>query len=159
MPYPAIERLSPNRSATPPHEQRGVVFHHSDAGYDETISRVLRPGSKLSYHCLIAADGTQCTLVPDAQIAWHAGVSQFRGRGSCDNFMLGVAFAGDSRPVPLTSHQMASALEWLARRWTARGWTVDSVTDHRQVAAGSGNDLAPAEWARLHAAVAARFTP
>ena len=157
MPYPETERLSPNRDLAPANRQEGVVFHHSDLVYDESIALILRPESRVSYHCLIAADGSRCTLVPDGQIAWHAGASNFLGRRRCNDFMLGVSFAGNTYRAPLTSHQLASALEWLARRWQARSWNLDRMADHRQVAPDRKDDLNPVEWERLRSAIVARF--
>lgn len=157
MPYPEHQRLSPHCDATPPHEGRGVVFHHSVLGFEETIAHMVRPESRVSYHCLIAPGGERCRLVPDERIAWHAGVSRFGGRERCNLFLLGLAFAGDTYREPLTPPQLESALEWLAPRWRARGWTIDAMTDHRQVAPDRKDDLNPAEWARLRAAIAARF--
>ena len=151
-------RLSPNFSATPPHERLGVLVHHSILSFDATIARMLDPASEVSYHCLIAPDGARCTLVTDGHLAWHAGASSFLGRTRCNDFLLGLAFAADTYAAPLTDAQLASALEWLAPRWTACGWTLDRVTDHRQVSPGRKDDLNPVEWARLHAAIAARFT-
>ena len=157
MGFPEITRLSPNRDSVPPHEGLGVLFHHSVSSFDETVALMLRPASKVSYHCLIGLDGTRCMLVPDRQIAWHAGASTFLGRSRCNDFLLGVAFAGDTNLAPLTDAQVASALEWLDRRWTKQAWTTDRMTDHRQVSPGRKDDLHPAEWARLHAAIAKRF--
>ncbi len=90
-------------------------------------------------------------------VAWHAGVSSFRGRTGCNDFLLGLSFAGDTYAAPLTDAQLDSALEWLAPRWGRHGWTLEMMTDHRQVAPGRKNDLNPVEWARLHAALSARF--
>jgi AmpD protein len=157
LPFPEIERLSPNRDAEPPNERLGVVFHHTEISFQDTVDLMLRPESRVSYHCVIAADGLRCNLVPDIGVAWHAGVSQFRSRPRCNEFMLGVSFAGDTYRDPLTSLQLASALEWLALRWSPRGWTVGDMTDHRQVAPGRKRDLNPPEWERLRAAIAARF--
>jgi AmpD protein len=155
--FPEFQRLSPNRDLTPPHEGLGVLFHHSAMDFDATIARILEPESKVSYHCLIAPDGRRCQLVEDAHVAWHAGASQFLGRSRGNDFLLGVAFAGDTYRDPLTVPQVASALEWLAARWSARGWTLARMTDHRQVAPGRKDDLNPPEWERLRAAIAARF--
>lgn len=118
---------------------------------------MLRRDARVSYHCLIAEDGARCALVPDSAVAWHAGASRFLGREGANAFLLGVGFAGDTYRRPLTGPQIASALEWLARRWTARGWTVDRMTDHRQISPGRKNDLNPREWERLRAAIGARF--
>lgn len=156
MPFREFERLSPNRDRGG-HERLGVLFHHSQLGFEETIGRMHDPASQVSYHCLIDRDGSRCTLVPDTDVAWHAGASQFLGRSRCNDFLLGVAFAGDTGREALTEAQVASALEWLDPRWPALGWTLERVTDHRQVAPGRKRDLDPAQWERLLASVAARF--
>jgi len=156
MDFREFERLSPNRDGSA-HEALGALFHHSGLGFAETIARMLDPRSRVSYHCLVDADGTRCTLVPDAQIAWHAGASRFLGRDGCNGFMLGIAFAGDTYLAPLTGPQIASALEWLGPRWARLGWAVDRIADHRQVSPGRKRDLNPAEWDRLAGAIAARF--
>ena len=134
-----------------------MLFHHSQLGFDETIERMLDPGSRVSYHCLIGLDGTRCTLVPDAQIAWHAGASQFLGRQRCNDFLLGLAFSGDTYAAPLTGAQIASALEWLGTRWAPLGWGLDRLTDHRQASPGRKLDLDPAQWERLLGAIAGHF--
>ena len=159
MPYPQFERLSPNHSTEPANEQLGVVFHHSGLGFNESVEQLLDPKSKASYHCVIGPSGTRCTLVPDGEIAWHAGDSRFLGRDRCNEFTLGVGFAGDTYREPLTSAQLASAIEWLSGRWSARGWTIERMTDHRQVSPGRKEDLNPVEWARVREAIVGRFTP
>jgi N-acetyl-anhydromuramoyl-L-alanine amidase len=156
MAFAEIERLSPNR-AERAHERLGVLFHHSAMGFEATIARMQSAASRVSYHCLIDADGTRCTLVPDTQVAWHAGVSRFLGRENCNDFLLGVAFAGDTYAAPLSGAQVESALEWLGSRWTAFGWGPDRIADHRQASPGRKDDLNPLEWERLRAAILATF--
>jgi AmpD protein len=157
MPYPEFERLSPNRDPTAVQEHSGALFHHSEMGFAATLDHMLRPESRVSYHCLIDADGTRCTLARDDAVAWHAGASRFLGRDRCNDFLLGVAFAGDTYAAALTPAQLASALEWLDLRWAKYGWNLGRMTDHRQVAPGRKRDLNPAEWERLLAAITARF--
>jgi AmpD protein len=112
---------------------------------------------RVSYHCLIAADGRRCTLVEDEHRAWHAGESTFLGRNRCNDFLLGLAFAGNTYASPLTDDQLASALEWLEFRWLRLGWTLDRMTDHRQVAPGRKDDLNPIEWNRVRSLIETRF--
>jgi N-acetyl-anhydromuramoyl-L-alanine amidase len=150
-------RLSPNCDAARTHECLGVLFHHSVMGFAETIAFMQRPESQVSYHCLIARNGDRCTLVPDAHIAWHAGASTFIGRSRCNDFLLGLAFAGDTYREPLSPDQLASALEWLEPRWHEHRWTMARVTDHRQAAPGRKDDLNPTEWERLRAALQKHF--
>lgn len=151
---------SPNYSAAPRNERLGVVFHHSGLTFEETIPFLLRPDSRASYHCLIAPDGTCCTLVADRHLAWHTGPEcTFLEKPRCNEFTLGLAFAGDTYATPLTKEQIGAALEWLEPRWTTYRWALNRMTDHRQVSRGAEDDLAPAEWSRLRAAIAARFMP
>ena len=157
MPFPEYARLSPNHDQARRHEGLGVLFHHSVMAFDATIAHMLRPESQVSYHCLIAPDGTRCTLVADEHIAWHAGASSFLGRTRCNDFLLGLAFAGDTYRAPLTSAQLESALEWLEPRWRQQGWTTAVMTDHRHVAPGRKDDLNPTEWLRVYTALSARF--
>jgi N-acetyl-anhydromuramoyl-L-alanine amidase len=157
MHYPETWHPSPHFSATPSHENLGVCFHHSVMDFESAIAHLRNPASEVSYHILIATDGTRARLVADAHVAWHAGVSVFQGRSRCNDFLLGVSFAGDTRAAPLTAHQLASALEWLAPRWLRHGWSPAAMTDHRQIAPGRKNDLAPSEWNRLQAAIIERF--
>ena len=156
MAFREFARLSPNRDASA-HERLGVLFHHSELGFAEAIDRLLDPASRVSYHCLIDADGTRCSLVPETEVAWHAGASRFLGRERCNDFLLGVSFAGDTYAAPLSLPQLASALEWLRPRWVPLGWGLARVTDHRQASPGRKRDLNPAEWDRLAAAIAAEF--
>lgn len=116
-----------------------------------------RAESGVSYHLVIAVDGTRARLVAEECVAWHAGVSSFQGRSGANTFLLGVAFAGDTHAAPLTEPQIDSVLEWLALRWAERGWMLAWMTDHRQISPGRKDDLAPTEWLRLRAAIAARF--
>lgn len=157
MTFPERSHPSPNFSASPAHERLGVCFHHSVLDFDATIAHMLRPESQVSYHVLIAPDGARARLVADEHVAWHAGVSSFHGRGRCNDFLLGVSFAGDTRVAPLTDAQLSSALDWLAPRWARHRWTPACMTDHRQIAPGRKDDLSPAEWARLMAAITRRF--
>jgi AmpD protein len=156
MAFRELERPSPNRGPAA-HERLGVLFHHSGLGFDETIRRMTDPASQVSYHVLIGADGTRCALVPETQVAWHAGASRFLGRDRCNDFLLGVAFAGDTYRAPLTDGQIASALGWLEARWEPLGWDPGRITDHRQASPGRKSDLNPVEWDRLAAAISGHF--
>lgn len=158
MPFTELTRLSPHFTSAPANERLGVCFHHSVMPFEETLAHMLRPESQVSYHVLIAPDGTRARLVADEHIAWHAGASVFQGRARCNDFLLGVSFAGDTYAVPLTEAQLASALDWLAPRWPLHGWTAAWMIDHRQIAPGRKDDLKPSEWTRLMAAIGAKFS-
>ena len=156
-PFREFTQLSPNHDATRCHEQLGVCFHHSVENFADSVAILTDPARRVSYHCLIDADGTRCTLVDDTHIAFHAGDSRFRGRTTCNDFLLGCSFAGDTYAKPLTPEQISSALEWLEVRWLRNNWSHAWMTDHRQVAPKRKDDLKPEEWTRLLRAIVAKF--
>ena len=96
---------SPNFDPTPPHERLGVIFHHSVIPFDATVVRMSDPASKVSYHVIIASDGTRARLVADDGVAWHAGASSFLGRTRCNDFLLGLSFAGNTHLAPLADER------------------------------------------------------
>jgi AmpD protein len=153
MMFTEFTQLSPNFAEWPPHERCGVVFHHSVKSFEETIAFMQNPASEVSYHALIAPEGTRCTLVRDVHVAWHAGASEFQGRSRCNDFLLGLAFAGDTYRSPLSQKQLGSAREWLIARWDRYGWAPGWMTDHRQISPGRKDDLNPVEWARVQAMI------
>jgi N-acetyl-anhydromuramyl-L-alanine amidase AmpD len=155
LPFPHHFKPSPNRDPMEVHERLGVCFHRTTASIQDTVANVMSPASKVSYHCLIDRDGTRRTFVRDEHVAWHLDDASFHGRKDCNNFLLGCAFAGEA---PFTSEQIDSALEWLDERWSGNGWSADWITDHRQIAPHHPDELKPAEWGYLIAAIKERFT-
>ncbi|PTY08482.1 nucleoside transporter [Opitutaceae bacterium EW11] len=153
MSFREFTHLSPNRALEPVNACQGVLFHHTVLSFSETLAKLSDPASQVSYHGIISKTGERCVLVRDAEIAWHAGVSSFRGQSGCNRFLLGLAFEGDTYRYPLTNAQLQSVLEWLVPRWIRYGWSLEWMIDHRQVAPGRKNDLNPSEWQRLLATI------
>ena len=119
-------------------------------------------GIYASYHCLIKQNGDRIIFGDDTRRMWHAGRSSWRGRNSCNEFMLGCAFSGSTYPkdkfgAPLNSDQINSALEWLDSRWEKWKFSLPWITDHRQVSPGRKNDLNPTEWVKLYDAIKQKF--
>lgn len=160
--FAETSKRTPNVSAGT-NSKEGVVFHHTGGAYGGAVSWLMNRASKASAHVVIARDGRRTVLAPDDAITWHAGKSAFKGRSSCNSFMLGVEFALTPAEVqaktPLSPEQIESCLEWLEERWQKYGWTLDWMVDHRQVALPVGRkaDLAPETWAALLDSIRARF--
>lgn len=57
--------------------------------YFETIKSL-----RVSAHCLIKRTGEVLQFVPFSESAWHAGVSCFDGRESCNDFSIGIELEG-----------------------------------------------------------------
>ena len=123
----------------------GVLFHHSGMGFDETIERMLGPGEPGELPLPDRhADGTRCSLVPDTEVAWHAGrLTVPRARALQRLPARRSRLRATPTPPPFPAAQVASALEWLGARWARLGWGLDRITDHRQASPGRKQDLNP----------------
>lgn len=167
------EILSPNHRKSPQNTCEGLVFHHCGGWAKDgnpnmgTLSHVLNPTAKASYHCLIAWDGTRTILVPDEHQAFHAGVSSWRGRSNCNAFTMGVAFGGDTvsgarRPgnnPMLTDIEIESFLEWFQPRQAKYGWKEKDLTLHRIISPSRRNDTSVPVFIQLIAAIKAAGIP
>jgi AmpD protein len=165
--YPEVLMTTPNRTRGRSISPVGVVFHHSCGSWDGDIGWIMKSsnpsrGIYASYHCLIRQDGERVVFGKDTDRMWHAGVSRWNGRSSCNDFMLGCAFSGSTYPNEkfgglLNKDQIESALEWLQPRWEKWKFSSKWMTDHRQASPGRKNDLNPSEWNKLYEAIKQRF--
>lgn len=123
-------------------QPEGVVAHHIYLLKEDIIamftklSGVLSDGREfkgVSAHCVIWKDGSRTIFATDIQRTWHAGMSEFKGKKYCNNFMLGVEFHGNTNKEPLTQNQIGSFIEWFIPRKEKFNIGFDYVTDHRAV--------------------------
>jgi AmpD protein len=115
------------------------------------------PASRVSYHAIVATDGRRTVLADPDERAWHAGVSSWRGKRDLNSWSIGAAFEGDTNKRTLGEAEMASMADYLAPIMARYGLTMADVTDHRSVAPGRKDDLAPAELARFKDYLAQRL--
>jgi N-acetylmuramoyl-L-alanine amidase len=142
-------RLStPNKSSSLI-KPEAVVLHHTSGGYNGSVSWCMNPGSKVSYHCIIARDGRRTVLAADQFRTWHAGKSSWQGRPDLNSWSLGVSWEGDTYSDPLGETAMASALEYLVPRMKKWGIPLNMVVTHQQVSPGRKNDISPGDAARF----------
>ena len=67
--------------------------------------------AKVSSHFLIRRDGELIQFVPCSLRAWHAGQSEWRGRGRCNDFSIGVELEGaDDRAFTDSQYAMLAKL-------------------------------------------------
>ena len=151
-----VDMPSPNRDERPaaagPVDT--LVLHYTGMDSAEAaLARMTDARAKVSAHWCIGEDGTLWRLVPEERRAWHAGVSEWRGRRSVNDFSIGIELVNPGhehgyRPFPPA--QMDALLD-LARAIAAR-----HPIDPRNVVAHS--DIAPTrrqdpgelfDWARL----------
>jgi len=137
--FKEIIKNSPNSSRILKPE--GIVLHHSAGGYSGTVSWIMNRESKVSYHCVVSETGERTVLVPDNVQAWHAGVSSFKGKSSCNSFMLGIAVSGDTNRRELTEKETLSVAQWCVRKMKAYNFGIDQITTHRHVSPNRKNDV------------------
>ena len=151
-----IDLPSPNRDGRP--ADAGpvdtLVLHYTGmVSAEAALARLTDPGARVSAHWCIGEDGTLWRLVPEAERAWHAGVSEWRGRRGVNDVSIGIELVNPGhehgyRPFPPA--QMDALLD-LAHAIVARH-PIDprNVVAHADVAPTRRQD--PGElfdWARL----------
>jgi N-acetyl-anhydromuramyl-L-alanine amidase AmpD len=146
--YPDQKIRTPNVSAKAI-VPKAIVLHHSGGSYAGGVSWIRNPKSRVSYHVLVAEDGRRTVFANPEQRTWHAGRSEWRGRGDLNSWSIGAAFAGNTWETPLTEDAMESMCEYLVPLMREYGLTLQDVTDHRTVSPGRKDDLRPIELERF----------
>ncbi|OFW96046.1 MAG: hypothetical protein A2977_01100 [Alphaproteobacteria bacterium RIFCSPLOWO2_01_FULL_45_8] len=68
-----------------------LVLHYPDMkSAEEAINRLRDPTAKVSAHYLISKTGEIVRLVPEEKVAYHAGVSYWRGKSSLNYNSIGI---------------------------------------------------------------------
>jgi N-acetyl-anhydromuramoyl-L-alanine amidase len=107
---------------------------------------------KASAHVLIRRDGQIVQYVPFGERAWHAGKSEYRGRGACNDFSIGVELEG-TEDTPYTDTQYAQLARLIAALLEAySSLSAEHIVGHADVAPGRKSDPWDTfDWARLRA--------
>lgn len=107
-------------------------------------------GLRVSAHLLIRRTGEIIQYVPFDQRAWHAGVSCWQGRTTCNDFSIGIELEGTDE-VPYTDAQYAQLAEVVtALRNAYPAIPEHGVTGHEHIAPGRKTDPGPSfDWERL----------
>ena len=83
-----------------------LVLHYTGmVSAEAALERLTAPEAKVSAHWCIGEDGTLWRLVPEERRAWHAGLSEWRGRRSVNDFSIGIELVNPGhehgyRPFP-----------------------------------------------------------
>jgi AmpD protein len=164
---------SPHQDSRPgPNEVSLLVIHgislppgeFGGPGIDDLFAGRLDPNAhpyfagiahlRVSAHLVIRRDGEIVQYVPFHARAWHAGVSRFEGRDTCNDFSIGIELEGTD-DLPYTDAQYA-ALASASRALLAAypGIRPERIVGHSDVAPGRKTDPGPAfDWPRFWAAL------
>lgn len=90
-------------------------------------------GLRVSAHFLIRRDGEVVQFVDADQRAWHAGVSEWRGRPQCNDYSIGIELEG--LEDGLFESAQYTALAALCHTLAGR-YPIVAVTGHEHIAPG-----------------------
>ncbi len=113
-------------------------------------------GLRVSAHALVRRDGRVVQYVPFHARAWHAGVSEWRGRAACNDFSIGIELEG-SDETPYEDAQYTALAALLRALFAAYpALSCDRLAGHADIAPGRKTDPGLSfDWARLRRLVAA----
>ena len=94
---------------------------------------------EVSSHLFIRRKGLIQQFVSFDERAWHAGVSQWKGRENCNDFSIGIEMEG-ADCVPYTSMQYQSLVEVTKILMQAYSIGLDDITGHEHIAPGRKTD-------------------
>ena len=89
---------------------------------------------KVSSHLFIDREGLLTQFVPFDRAAWHAGVSEFKGRDNCNEFSIGIELEGtDDLEYPPNQYKtLIEATKALMEAYP--NISVDNIVGHKDIA-------------------------
>jgi AmpD protein len=108
-------------------------------------------GLRVSAHFLVRRTGAVVQFVPCGKRAWHAGVSQWRGRAACNDYSIGIELEGaDDAPFEERQYEVVAELT----NAIERAYPIAEIVGHADIAPGRKTDPGPCfDWARYRALV------
>lgn len=158
---------SPNQDARPEKESIRLIVLHAISlppgefggpGIVQLFTNCLDPnahpyffeiqGLRVAAHFLVRRTGELIQFVSCDQRAWHAGVSSWQGRESCNDFSIGIELEGCDQ-LPFEEAQYLTLDHLLAE--LVRCYPIEAVVGHSDVAPGRKTDPGPCfDWARVN---------
>lgn len=161
---PVSEWPSPNQDLRPDGMAVDTLIIHHTAGEGEAedVARFFQdPKRRVSSHYVIGRSGQIIRCVAEKDRAWHAGVSEWRGRPQVNDFSIGIELCnrGDgAEPFPDAQY---AALIQLTREIAARHPILpQDITGHKEVARPVGRKQDPAlnfDWERYRLGLKGAF--
>ncbi len=111
------ERPSPNYATRgdPPRIDMLVLHYTGMRSAGEALDRLCDPAARVSAHYVVEEDGTLWRLVPEAERAFHAGISCWEGESNLNRVSIGVEIVNPGhewgyRPFPEAQMRVVEAL-------------------------------------------------
>ena len=102
---------------------------------------------KVSSHFFVRRDGELIQFVSCLKRAWHAGLSNWRGRERCNDFSIGIELEGsDDAPFAEAQYAGLQRLVWAL----VVAYPIQDITGHCDISPGRKTDPGPFfDWPRL----------
>ncbi|MFZ4701736.1 MAG: 1,6-anhydro-N-acetylmuramyl-L-alanine amidase AmpD [Candidatus Methylumidiphilus sp.] len=105
---------------------------------------------RVAAHVLIRRDGAVTQYVPFHRRAFHAGISSYCGRETCNDFSIGIELEG-TETIEYTQAQydrLAAVIQTLLAHYPTL--SREAITGHCDIAPGRKTDPGPSfDWGRL----------
>ena len=89
---------------------RFIILHYTEMLFDDAMDKLCNIDAKVSAHYVIKKTGEIYNLVPDEYVAWHAGVSYWKGTEKLNLHSLGIEIDNMGNE-PFSDKQMDSCIE------------------------------------------------
>jgi N-acetylmuramoyl-L-alanine amidase len=148
-----IDRLSPNFDARTLPVSMAVLHYTGMIDAASAIDRLADPDAKVSAHYVVAEDGQIIRMVDEANRAWHAGRSWWRGISDVNSASIGIEIVNPGHEFgyrPFPEAQIDAVIHLLGGIVRRHGITRGNVVGHSDVAPARKDD--PGElfpWHRL----------
>jgi AmpD protein len=149
----AVELLVVHNISLPPHQFGGpyvadLFLDRLDLDAHPFFATWLRD-VRVSAHIYIRRDGELIQFVSCDERAWHAGLSQWRGRSRCNDFSIGIELEG-SDLIPFRDAQYRTLAE--VTRELRGYYPIADIVGHSDIAPGRKTDPGPFfDWERFRA--------
>lgn len=164
---PARRTDSPNFSPRPDNETVSLVvvhnislppFEYGNGAVEQLFTNSINPNAhpffsvihrlRVSSHFFISRTGETVQFVSCDDMAYHAGVSSFRGREKCNTFSIGIEMEGcDFEPFTEAQYQSLNRLLQALRD----RYPIEAVTGHQDIAPDRKSDPGHFfNWSKIH---------
>lgn len=128
------EHRSPHHKARP--AKPTLIVLHASAGKSDMgdVSWICSPKSGVSYHYLVGRDGEIYELVSPDRIAYHAGVSEWKGVKHCNAYSIGVSWSNRHDQTEFLTAAQLKGMRDLIDHLAAKYPTITEVVTHAMVA-------------------------
>jgi len=150
-----IELIVVHAISLPPGEFGG---HAIDQLFLNTLDTAAHPyyatlvGLRVSAHFVIRRTGELTQFVPCVRRAWHAGISQWRGRVACNDFSVRIELEGcDDQPFEPVQYSLLGELT----KALEAAYPIADIVGHSDIAPGRKTDPGPHfDWALYRGLIA-----